>query len=91
MNTVSAPITAIQVGDIVVTGHGTQTITEHRVSKTATDFTYGALYVIYCEDGYRFSDTPNGFWYQIRKADPAAHKAAENAARAYATAWDNKR
>lgn len=27
MNTVSAPITAIQVGDIVVTGHGTQTMT----------------------------------------------------------------
>lgn len=48
--------------------------------------------VIWSPQGHRFyCDTPNGFWYQIRKADPAAHKAAENAARAYATAWDNKR
>ena len=89
--TVSAPITAIEIGDTLITGSGTETVETHTVTEITKSYDYGCVITIKCDDGYRVSDTPNGFWYQITKADPAAQAAAEASARAFATAWDNKR
>ena len=91
MNAVTMSIQNIEVGDVVVNGYGTQTITHNTVSEISRNFTYGAVYTVIYENGGRFSDTPNGFHYAVIKADAEAHEAAKVAAHAYATAWDNKR
>lgn len=91
MITTSAPITAIAVGDTIVSGYGTLNIESHTVTEIVTNYEYDFYITVKCSDGYRISDTPGGFWYQIIKADPAAQAAAESTAKAFATAWDNKR
>ena len=86
----SMPITQIEPGDVVTTGHGTLKITDHEVAEVTSDYTYGCVITVRCTDGYKFSGVPNGFWHAVTKADSQEQAKAEQFARAYATAWDNR-
>lgn len=90
--TVSAPITGIRPGDVVVTGHGTFVWCHREVVSVKDNFNdYGHFIVVTCADGYSFADAPGGFWYQVIKADPEQQRLAGEAAAAFARAWDRKR
>jgi hypothetical protein len=88
----SMPITAICAGDIVTTGYGTQEIIEHTVAKVEGINTgYDYFVKVTFTDGGSFSDTPGGFWYDVKKTDPEASAQADAFAEAYARAWDRKK
>ena len=85
----SAPITHIQVGDIVASGFGT--LTWHYAEVVAVTHVpqYAAFRVTYA-DGKSTTDTVDGFWYNVIKGDPAQAEAAAKFATAYAKAWDRQ-
>lgn len=88
----SMPISAITVGDTVTSGWGTGEVKEHLVTEVTENYNeYGYSITVTCEDGYRLTDVPGGFWYEVRRSDPESEASSRRAAEAYARAWDRRR
>ena len=87
--TASSPINALRVGDVVVTGFGTLTWHYREVVDVTTVPEIGCYKVTFA-DGHSTTDSPNGFWYAVIKADPQQQRLAHEASAAFARAWDRR-
>lgn len=86
-----SPISAIQVGDIMVQGIGTLNWRFNEVVEVENVMgNFGPLTHVTCASGRVVSDTPNGFWRTVIKRDRAATERAHALQTSFAKAWDRK-